>query len=332
MKRPEDSLEDRLKPRLRLFLSADIVGSTAYKNQPISNPDQKAPPHRVQPWLKTFNRFYEDLPRSFNRRYQPPHEVDGLKVPRLWKTLGDEIVFETELAKRAEAEMHLTRFCETVEQYRAVLVDADPSLSLKGTAWVAGFPVGNSMVKLTDAHTQDTWEDFIGPSMDIGFRLKDFASPRRIAISIELAYVLASGQGQGDDGFRLYLADAIPLKGVINRKPYPAFWIESKGAGDDADLDGLEQPLRSPAPNSAIHAFCQRFIEKHSPPLFHPFIEGDPCFCRKPDGYQGDHDDISATWRDFTSAVEPPSDQDAGPRKSVDERLADADELQPSSE
>lgn len=177
------------------------------------------------------------------------------------------------------------------------------------------------------------WDDFIGPSMDIGFRLKDFASPRRIAVSIELAYLLASAKDHDDDGdFELHLADAIPLKGVINRKPYPAFWIESKGSGEDDDLASLERPLRSPARRHEIRAYCQAFIRMHSPPLFLPFIEKDPDFCTKPDGYASDLEDISKTWREFTSGEEPKSDQDAGPPQPINERLDELDELETSSD
>lgn len=327
---------------MRLFLSADIVGSTAYKNkrqQDDGKPSPRSKPRvvqrpkpGVQPWLETFNSFYEDLPRSLNSRYRPSKDNRGPTPPTLWKTLGDEVVFVTELSDRTHANVHIRHFRSTLRAYRKVLERADDKLNIKGTAWLAGFPVGNSKMTLTDSASGRQWPDFIGPSMDIGFRLKDFAGPRRIAVSVELAYLLAIGDDGANRSLRLHLADAVPLKGVIGHKPYPAFWIDAGDSGRVDDLVKLERPLRRPAPWPDVRAYCKEFILAHSPPLFLPFIEGDPSFNEKPPGYERDLHAIGMIWSQIASSREPAHDDNAGPPKPVGERLAEADELQSPGE
>jgi hypothetical protein len=266
----------------------------------------------VQPWLETFNRFFEDLPYAFRKRYQNSGAPAVLTAPRLWKTLGDEVVFETVLGSRAEAATHLEHFRETLIDYRTFLKEADGNLDIKGTAWLSGFPVGNSVVYLTDPVSGDKWEDYIGPSMDIGFRLKDFANPRRIAVSVELAYLLSAGEGASgstDCDLPLHLADAHTLKGVIQNHPYPAFWLECDSPEADDELLALERPLRATADRAATMAFCERFISQHSPPLFLPFIDGDPEFSALPEDYNGDYAEISDAWAEhYAGKTEPAAD------------------------
>lgn len=310
MSSSDESHDRHLKRCLRLFLSADIAGSTAYKNKDPNEGGVGKSARRVQPWLETFNRFFEDLPLTYRNLYQDSGSAIGLAVPRLWKTLGDEIVFETVLNTRAEAATHLRRFRETLLGYRPILKKADNNLDIKGTAWLAGFPVGNSVVYLKDAGSGIEWEDFIGPSMDIGFRLKDFANPRRIAVSVEFAYLLASGEGDSKSrecDLPLHLADAHSLKGVIQNVPYPAFWIECDSPDSTDDLVELEKPLRGTAEREATKAFSERFILSHSPPLFLPFIVGDPGFSDHPPGYDADMAEISNAWADHYATKSEPA-------------------------
>lgn len=327
MSDPEESRNRHLNRCLRLFLSADIVGSTAYKNKRPSLSEAETGSRRVQPWLETFNRFFEDFPYAYRNRYLGNKSVDGLAAPRLWKTLGDEIVFETILDFRVQAADHLKRFRETLQGYRQILQEADKKLDIKGTAWLAGFPVGNSVVYLSDADSKDEWEDFIGPSMDIGFRLKDFANPRRIAISIELAYLLAAGSGDSeslDCDLPLHLADANTLKGVIQNVPYPAFWTDCDSLEADDELISLEKPLRATSNRAGTRAYGEKFILKHSPPLFLPFIGGDPDFSSLPPGYDDDLDEISKVWDDHYASKSEPAPDLAGddvPMVESNERL-----------
>lgn len=303
METPEDISQRHLERCLRLFLSVDIVGSTAFKHR-SSQRDGKGP-RAVQPWLEVFQGFFKDVPYLLRGRY--PAQAEGEPgSPVLWKTLGDEIVFETPLERRADAEIHLRRFREMILEYRETIQKADPRLDVKGTAWLVGFPVCNSVMFLSDG--KDEWKDYIGPSMDIGFRLKDFASPGRIAVSVELAYLIASVPESELIVFpiELHLADAHPLKGVIEDKPYPAFWIDcTSGSGDE--LAKLEKPLRIAVDLDDVLAFCKAFIEKHTPPLFLPFIADDTTFQTLPLDYDYDYQKISEMWETYYADPDQPA-------------------------
>lgn len=284
---------------LRLFLSVDLVGSTAFKNQKLSRRAQdprslggrkehsRDEPRSVQPWLPLFVHFFKDFPALLST----PYKGGRIASPRLWKTLGDEIVFSAPLHRREEADMHLRHFRDALRSYREEVRMAGEFLDLKGTAWVAGFPVGNSVVHLPDGHDGEAI-DFIGPSMDIGFRLKEFASPSRIALSLELAYVLCAPLSQVE----VFFIESRPLKGVNGGRPYPAFWT-NVFSHESHDLlakeERLRQGQREPVKNTELADFCQAFIKAYSPPFFLPFIESDPGFNDKPEEYEQDFKEIA---------------------------------------
>ena len=72
---------------LRLFLSADLAGSTAFK--------QKA---SAIDWQIFFRNFYDQLPAYVDQEF-------GETASRLalWKTIGDEMVFIAALASAEDA-------------------------------------------------------------------------------------------------------------------------------------------------------------------------------------------------------------------------------------
>jgi len=79
--------------RVRLFLSVDLTGSTAYKNNTVD----------TLQWVKTFETFYRAFPTRLKNEYNrladgdnAPHLAQEEKehgCPLLWKTIGDEILF-----------------------------------------------------------------------------------------------------------------------------------------------------------------------------------------------------------------------------------------------
>jgi len=91
---------------------------------------------------------------------------------------------------------------------------------VKGTGWLAGFPVMNSVMPGDSV----SHFDFLGSSIDIGFRLSRFASPRKFIFSVELAYVLSAPGKLIENGFRYHGKEI--LKGVLANRPYPIFWLD----------------------------------------------------------------------------------------------------------
>ncbi len=74
--------------------------------------------------------------------------------------------------------------------------------------------------------------DFIGPSIDAGFRLSRFARPLQLVVSPALAYYFLKGLKRTND-FRIVGFES--LKGVAKGELYPAVWYHENwdGARDD---------------------------------------------------------------------------------------------------
>lgn len=161
---------------LRLFLSVDIVNSTALKQEFREKDDS---------WLSIARSFYTAFPTFVASALDALPAVDAASKPILWKAIGDELVFVSEI-ERMDAIPTLLRALRTaVNRWNREKEGA--GVLVKGGAWLAGFPVMNSIIpgEVKGRH------DYIGSSIDTGFRLCRFASPRHLVIGIEVAYVVA---------------------------------------------------------------------------------------------------------------------------------------------
>ena len=103
-----DEFPEGLKPRLRLFLSVDMVGSTHYKQS-------------RQAWRPEILNFYSRFDHIFRAQYRAfsdLHEHD-VTAPEFWKSNGDELLYVCELQglSHAHAVMHV--WLAALEQYRA---------------------------------------------------------------------------------------------------------------------------------------------------------------------------------------------------------------------
>lgn len=279
---------EHLRKSLRLYLSVDIAGSTAYKS---------LQPEKVQPWLPTLYRFFQEFPIRLVNAYTSVGEP-----PRLWKTLGDEMVFVTEIRNHRDVAKHICRFRDTIAGYREVIKDASRRLDLKGSAWLAGFPVGNTVIRLQQGtQTEPETEDYIGPSIDCGFRLAKHSTPHKLVLSIETAYLLqASGAPDGTEKPDVYLERGEELKGVLDGRPYPCLWVNVPYR-DNEKFHRLEAELMDPPKErkeGKIRDYCRSFIEEYGTPLFVPFIEGDSDFGKMPADYQERLDEVCKLWQE----------------------------------
>ncbi|MBB5360545.1 class 3 adenylate cyclase [Rhodanobacter sp. ANJX3] len=293
------NLRKTLQPKLRLFLSADIVGSTAFKQRGEDDSSK---------WFDTVCRFYRLAESVFIRRWEAPTQLTELsqyksalfgdEPPELWKTVGDEVLFTKDLTHPAQAMMCVRIWMDVLEELRDFLLKVDGrSLDVKSSAWVADFPYRNREVVLRtraseSAESEDTLDwandcllqqyaqdktglsrDFIGPSIDTGFRLGSSASPRQLMLSLELAHLLSGEAAKFDEpmyklspyrlpAFIYRFAGKQSLKGVLDGTPYPHIWID---ASPDKPIHRTEDALAgrlSPSPTQ-IHAFTSSFIAEH---------------------------------------------------------------------
>lgn len=278
----QNDFKELVRPKLKLFLSVDIVGSTHYK--------QRDKDSHAQNWLSLFLSFFAEFPTIFNgeiAKQKEAHGHDGLDTVRLWKSLGDELIFTVELKHRTQAAVYLKAFTWALREAAANWhtdseAPALKELHLKGAAWLAGFPVGNAEIPMevrVDEKSMDG-RDYIGPLIDTGFRVKEYASPRKLVVSVELAYLLVC---VGTSGLRFFYEGEPALKGILKGKPYPVIWLEfDVAAGDDryqamAEMNSLRDELagRKHADSHTLKKYLKAWIEETKPCLGKPFIRGD---------------------------------------------------------
>lgn len=300
MARIDNSSPEFLKPKLRLFMSVDLVGSTRFK--------QTEGNHSV--WLTVVTSFYREFDRLLRDAWG--HCASNFdradfrtgEAPHFWKANGDELLYAKVLSHHSEALATLHVFIAAVREYRRNLKAKWPRLSLKATAWLAGFPVINSEVIVaapgasvampggTDPLFEnmslvDNWYrakkkgkqggygllDFVGPSIDIGFRLTAHSTEQRMAISVDLALLLAHAQfsliKKDYSPLKIIYSGGAVLKGVLEERPYPWFWIDAR---EDNECNELESRLFT----SEVHRikeYCEDFLGHSThPAIVRPYI------------------------------------------------------------
>ena len=282
-------------PSLRLFLSADLAGSTAFK--------QKRAPEE---WHQFFGEFYRQLPSLVERQ----QETFGV-TPAFWKPIGDEIVFQLALKSLRDVGQALQAFRAAVFAYRGSILESPGDLDLKCAAWTAGFPVGNMAVQLPNSQ----W-DYIGPGMDTGFRLVKEASPRRMLLSVELAWLLT--HPAQSEALQLHLGAPMHLKGVAKGRMYPCLWLDNftddteHGGCQELELSedrlrGISYPI---APAADTHNYCAAWIASAGTPFIPPFIQGDEAIGTQPKGYAEQLDRILSPTQGAEDMQDEPSAED----------------------
>jgi hypothetical protein len=313
-------IDPAFRPVGRLFLSADLVGSTAHKQNPtfpIPEDGSSWPEHELSPpWLSPISDFFSHFSHVFKSTWDDfcasaqSKKLPSGKSPELWKANGDELIFVKELNDRRELYGCLLAWIAAIKKYREILQKAG-GLDIKSTAWFAGFPVTNSEVifwrdlsdddkvfqgdpRLNQIHLREIWHkslknrnkllrDFIGPTIDTGFRLTAISSARKMVISLDVAYLAATSKmphagttkGTAFEWFNIVYDGRQPLKGVMNGIPYPVFWID---VGKDNSFNAAEDNISS-KPNylerDPVIEFCNQFYSEYKKFLLVPFFVGE---------------------------------------------------------
>ncbi|WP_054006608.1 hypothetical protein [Cypionkella psychrotolerans] len=227
--------------RIRLFLSVDLVGSTAYKSKD-GNTNLK--------WIKAFQKFYGEFPSQLIRNYQAVcSEIPEIgasettDTPKVWKTIGDEILFVNRVTSITHVGAYVTAFTKTLIEFGRE-VNAAFGLNTKGNAWIAAFPNPNRSIKLSingsdplsgdsDILTEEfeaavdlnpSEYDFLGKGIDGGFRISRNSTMEDFTISPALAHILCRAKRNIDmTNFdcRFVFHEPQQFKGVLNGEKYP---------------------------------------------------------------------------------------------------------------
>jgi len=243
--------------RVRLYLSVDLSGSTAYKSSNTEIDPSSSP---KPTWVQEFERFYQDFPAQFASAYRHAragqNEDGGVGAPLVWKTIGDEIIFCTRAIDLAHLSACLTAFRKALNEYGSFLEGAGKALDVKGYGWVAAFPSPNlTVARLSDSDIGDEETelrvdkepdrfDFLGKDIDAGFRTSRFCSADKLSLSLELAYLLAEAARLNIlTGMAFFYEGRHILKGVINGEPYPVFFVDIERSVEKRDIAAAERRL-----------------------------------------------------------------------------------------
>lgn len=240
--------------QIKLFLSVDISGSTklknsnnyfrildfcnehlkisdALKNNKPSNNTEKCAVDDVykiicnqevhQDWSEIITKCFVDFHVNFTDRTQ--------HFEKPWKMAGDELIYCFDVSSKKEVYDYVKAFFYTLRFFDKQYLEKGSYIRLKGSAWTAGFPIRNRiMTPFGKPDDKSSIIDYMGPEIDIGFRIGKFTFPGIIVISLELAAILLDGKiGISDDTTRLKVIDTgwEVLKGVWDEKKYPIFWL-----------------------------------------------------------------------------------------------------------
>jgi len=324
---PESQARIAIRSSLRLFLSLDIVGSTEFKQ---ASRGAGASRDIADAWVEPFLSFYQISVEQMDAQWAricgemaaiEPSNKSGRFVfgtpPEFWKGAGDEVLFSREVLSPLDAMATVHTFLSVMKEHRARFAHKDVRLDVKGTAWLAGFPVNNAEAmlpaqfgalppgrldepvaenyRLLDLHRAGKVAtgcqlDYVGPSVDLGFRLREHATPRRLVVSADLVWLLCRTHDSCSDRERRRCRFlAIPhvgydgrhgLKGILGGQPYPLLWIEADPDNgiDRAEDAILRRPLSGHTPDrdrvDDIGRFCALFLNGRTPLQSRPYIGG----------------------------------------------------------
>lgn len=235
-----------------LFFSFDLVNSTIFKSSNI--------------WQEVFKRFYELIETMLKKEF---------KEIRLWKYIGDEVLLFLkvtnfdQLYKCAPVCSKVVR--EVIQQLYKDYPDSKKIIFIKSTIWMADVTFQNPKVPTGASPVEEkaknivffvgnspSWMDglqvdFLGPDIDLGFRLSKFAQKSKVLISANLAYILNRKKGDIesyeredrmviDDSYKIISYEI--LKGIWNNRRYPIIWYGDSWSKEEYDYDEhIESPL-----------------------------------------------------------------------------------------
>ncbi|GGC08176.1 hypothetical protein GCM10011352_38150 [Marinobacterium zhoushanense] len=235
--------------RSLLLLSADIAGSTEYK-QAHSNGGS------TPEWLEPFVAFFREVPLVLMGKLALAFaEAEHIPELRVWRVAGDEIIFLAEPATAEEALGIVEAFVAMLSDYNARL-DKHYNLHLRGGAWAAPLGTDNIGIEILEMHSaaaaSGPYRDYLGPDVDSGFRLLKYAPHGHAVISLKLASALAAGDALGQ--LSLDHADDQPLRGLFGGKPYPVL-ITGQGKLTATDILSLEERFLTQFEHPSIWRF-----------------------------------------------------------------------------
>lgn len=198
------------------FFSFDIVNSTRYKATTGN-------------WPLVIRSLLDTIRERVVR-------TDSLSDSRLWRVIGDEMIFITpvrsktnlreivskifEVTQKVSISLKCGKFFDSIQGQELKSTEIETlksqnTLSIKAAAWIAVInaqlvtPYDNIAIHYEGSAQDESISEFLGEDIDAGFRLKAYTQDRRLCLSVELAAFIEKKS-------LLYVMDYTRLKGVWN--------------------------------------------------------------------------------------------------------------------
>lgn len=242
------------KPELYLLFSVDIIDSTSRK---YGNSNES--------WFLNIRQFYDEFSQLFYVNYTSFNAEktgtikDSENFINVWKLVGDEILFFVNIENIEEALTLIYSFAKTICSYnkhnKTGSNNNKKTLTVKGSIWTAQVPFIDRVYKSKQI-------DFVGPSVDCGFRIGKLSDQNKIAVSMEIASICLQDNenkflSSKTDKFILSFGKMEFLKGVFKGETeYPVFFITSK-----ENLHIHEKDLKSLTNKKQINKFLFSFYK-----------------------------------------------------------------------
>ncbi|MGU3358928.1 hypothetical protein ACLBWX_01200 [Methylobacterium sp. M6A4_1b] len=270
-------------------MSVDLVGSTAFK---AKHGDRREGGEPYPVWLNRTRSFYRQFPNMMNAYFK---EYAGIsegresfsdRSPKVWKTVGDEIIFCIRVVCLEHLACCIRAFTKALSAYGNLINEQEAELDVKGCAWIASFPAPNATVTSASRFSLEQTQssvgdqlneedemkadinpgeyDFLGKQIDTGFRISKFAQAHELALSIDLAWLLTMLRHMDLVDYHFTFRGKEQLKGVIGGMPYPVITVQTERSPEKRELDSLErsvsglefaEPIRL---RNYIHQFMQQ--------------------------------------------------------------------------
>ncbi|QNT78290.1 hypothetical protein [Entomobacter blattae] len=252
--------------RIRVFLSVDLSGATAYKAS--KNGAQQLENNLYPTWVSEISKFYKIFPGIVKKQYEfcisTPFNCKIIEdaFPKVWKFLGDEIIFSCRILNEKHLLFCVDAFLLALLEFREYLKNNEftKELDVKGCGWVADFPTQNQTLKVENivsngeelflseedeiiADNKPHLFDFVGKHMDEGFRISRFSAPEKFVMSLDFCNLLSATSGELAIKFKkdLFFHSRQPLKGIYEGIEYPLFYINTMS---DESQKKLEESLK----------------------------------------------------------------------------------------
>jgi hypothetical protein len=226
---------------LYVFWSFDLVNSTSFKDKYSDK------------WPEVFQHFYILTQKEVRNKFPKS---------KIWKYVGDEILFYCKINNKRDL---FDIPSNTLEIIRTVIKALHNSysfskgfLDLKGVIWTASvtyipahslnkkeqlndFEIGvqkGEMPKniiFSPKPGDSPSYDFLGPDIDLGFRIAKFSEKGKLVLSADLAYLLYKNRVEIENIYPDYnieeylkIVSFEDLKGIWKGRKYPIIWYYDK--------------------------------------------------------------------------------------------------------